>query len=112
MKKLSDQKGFAVLEVILVVLVVVVAGGIGFWTVSKNKTNRSSNNIPQKPSSTVKSELSSSELGTIKGTEKLTSIEIEDDQKAEEDYSNKEQDNAVSDSSAINKTSEGYDVSL
>jgi type II secretory pathway pseudopilin PulG len=40
----QTQSGFAIIEAVLIVVVLALLGGVGFWVVSKNKTTQQSAN--------------------------------------------------------------------
>lgn len=41
--KRQNQAGFAVVEAVLIVVVLALLGGVGYWVVSKNKTSPAAN---------------------------------------------------------------------
>lgn len=103
----SKQKGFAAVELLLVALVLVLVGGISYRLMTKNKQ---SNRNQANKSADAKLELDAKLEGTSQGMETLSQYDVDEELKAEEDFSAGEQNDALGDAPAVSSTGEGYDV--
>lgn len=102
------EAGFAVLEAIIVIVVIGLVVGGGFWV----SRNRQQSYTTQNETTQTTEKLESHEIGTLSGLEKLDSFDLKGETLAEDELANQELADAEAQAEAEANLAEGYNVAF
>lgn len=105
--KIKNQAGFAALEFALVLVIIGLIGGVGYWVASQRKAK---NSTSTETTTTQKQKLDPKKIGTVAGVEQVNKFDSDDESKIEDDLATQEQNNAVLDDQAASSTGGNYDL--
>lgn len=108
MNRVKNQKGFAIVEIALIIVVIGLIAGLGWW-VSKNKP---ANNSKDPSKSSQQSKIDPSKIGTLTGVDQVNEASIDDELKADDELAKQEEQDALDDIQAVKESGEGYEADL
>ena len=98
----KHQSGFAVVEILLIVVILATVGGVGYYVVSQNKAKNSS----------ASQSVTTAKRGTIGDVEAKNNQALNDEMKAEDSAANQETAAANAEISAAQSVGDGYETSF
>jgi len=96
--------GFTLIEVLLIIVVVAIVGGTGYYVVSQRSKATVNNTVP-KQQAPVKA-------GTVADIEAKSTADLTNEQKLEADTATQEAASATAEASAIDSVGDGYEASF
>jgi uncharacterized protein HemX len=105
MKKLRGQSGFSAVELVLIVVVIGVIAGVGFWVLKQRSANKQTDNSQ---ASTSHSSTSTAKAGTTDSIDQLTKSDEAADSAIDKTHDATEQSNAASSNTAQNNIGDSY----
>jgi Tfp pilus assembly protein FimT len=111
MKRSQQEYGFAGLEAVLVIVIIGIVAGVGYWVFTQRKdTTSQSVTSSAAPASTIKA-VDPSKNGTVEGIDQLTQADGASEATINQQYGASDQSAAMSSTAAQNSVGGAYNES-
>jgi len=101
----ARQQGYAAVEIVLIVVIVALIGGIGVWIYKQN------NKQVVAPAADSSNGTTQAAAGTSEGVDQVSQSDAQDEAAINKKYDNSEQSTATSSNTALNNVGNSYDES-
>ncbi len=110
--KIDSYDGFSVVETFLILVVIGIIGGAGYWVFTQRKTVKPAANISQSSQQVSSTPaIDPKQVGTTTGVNQVTSQELKDEESSDSSSVNGYKSSALSTSTAQNNIGDSFNES-